>query len=65
MHGSGVNELALPNLQESYSLSISMYAAPALFTSKQLTNSMHAGIQLYIYYLVIVNISQLNQFYWV
>ena len=37
MHGSDVNELALLSLQESYSLSVIMYAAPALaFTSKQI-----------------------------
>jgi len=37
MHGSDVNKLALLSLQESWSLSIIMYAAPALaFTSKQI-----------------------------
>jgi len=37
MHGADINELALLSLQESYSLSILMYAAPALaFTSKQI-----------------------------
>ena len=37
MHGSDVNELALLSLQESYSLSVIMFAAPALaFTSKQI-----------------------------
>jgi len=37
MHGSDVNELALLSLQESYSLSVIMYAAPTLaFTSKQI-----------------------------
>lgn len=35
MHGSGVNELAVLALQESYSLSILMYAAPALSLSNR------------------------------
>ena len=35
MHGSGVDELALLALQESYSLSILMYAAPALSLSNR------------------------------
>jgi len=35
MHGSGVDEIAMLTLQESYSLSVLMYAAPALTLSNK------------------------------
>ena len=41
MHGSGVDEIAMLTLQESYSLSVLMYAAPALTLSRKQTDELN------------------------
>jgi len=42
MHGSGVNEIALLNSQVSFSLSVIMYAMPALCLSTRQINELNA-----------------------
>ena len=41
MHGSGVDEIALLSLQESYSLSVLLYAIPALSLTKRQVNELN------------------------
>jgi len=44
-HSSGVDEIALLTLQESYSLSVLMYASPALtLRRRQIEELEHAGM---------------------
>ena len=41
MHGSGVDEIALLSMQESYSLSVLLYAIPALSLTKRQVNELN------------------------
>jgi len=41
VHGSGVDEIAMPTLQESYNLSASMYAVPTLTLSSNQTYKLN------------------------
>ena len=54
MHESGVDEIAL-SLQESYSLSLLLYAIPALILTKRQLLNVCWNILLYAYYLIITD----------
>ena len=60
LHSSGVNEIALIHLQETYSLSVLMYATPALnLTNRQVS----VGTTLYVDCLATTNGNQLALYY--
>ena len=60
LHSSGVNEIALLHLQETYSLSVLMYDTPALnLTNRQVS----VGTALYVDCLATTNGSQLALYY--
>jgi len=66
LHSSGVNEIALLHLLETYSLSVLMYATPALnLTNRQVSelNACWNGTTLYVDCLATTNGSQLVLYY--